>query len=205
MSDGVPFADSNSRKGVLSMLQNQHHCRRGRLQSSVLLLPAVFAALSVCPLPAQTATPGSKAHPAASPSSSANPAKTEQLTATNRSLPSIPKREHAYYDVLWGVDSLRTKAIESGELIQFSYRVLDPEKAKTLNDKANEAFLFAPELHAKLVVPSLEKVGQLRQTSSPEQGKIYWMAFSNPGGLVKKGDRVNVVIGNFHVAGLTVQ
>ena len=107
--------------------------------------------------------------------------------------------------MFWGVDSLTAKAVESGELIQFRYRVLDPARAKTLNDKNNEALLFAPDIRAKLVIPSLEKVGQLRQTSTPEEGKFYWMAFSNPGKVVKRGDRVNVVIGGFHVEGLVVE
>jgi hypothetical protein len=90
-------------------------------------------------------------------------------------------------------------------LIKFSYRILNPEKAKTLNDKNSEAFLIAPNIHAKLVIPTLEKVGQLRQASTPEQGRIYWMAFSNPGRVVKRGDRVNVSIGQFHVEGLVVE
>jgi hypothetical protein len=50
----------------------------------------------------------------------------------------------------------------------------------------------------------LEKVGQLRQSSTPIEGKVYWMAFSNKGGRVKRGDHVNVVIGNFHAEGLVV-
>jgi hypothetical protein len=132
-------------------------------------------------------------------------AKPAPTVTPNTFVPSVPRRERAYYDLFWGVDSLRAKAVESGELIQFSYRVLDPERAKVLNDKNNEAVLIAPELRAKLIIPSLEKVGQLRQTSTPEQGKRYWMAFSNPGRVVKRGDRVNVSIGKFHVDGLVVE
>jgi hypothetical protein len=56
-----------------------------------------------------------------------------------------------------------------------------------------------------LVVPSLEKVGQLRQSGTAEEGKVYWMAFSNPRRSVKPGDRVSVVIGNFHADGLVVE
>lgn len=40
--------------------------------------------------------------------------------------------------MVWGIDSLDVKWTESGEVIRFSYRVLDPEKAKVLNDKKNE-------------------------------------------------------------------
>jgi hypothetical protein len=110
-----------------------------------------------------------------------------------------------YYRSVWGVDSLSVKAAESGELIRFSYRILDPQKAKILNDKQVPAFLNSPEHRIQLVIPSLEKVGQLRQSNTPEAGRSYWMAFSNPQRSVKRGDRVNVVIGQFHADGLAVE
>lgn len=115
------------------------------------------------------------------------------------------RRANLYYSQVWGVDSLSVKSVESGELIRFNYRVLDPNKAKALNDKKSEPSLIDPQAGVKLVVPSLEKVGQLRQTSNPEAGKVYWMAFSNKGRPVKPGHHVNVVIGNFRAEGLVVQ
>ena len=114
-------------------------------------------------------------------------------------------RAGRYYSLVWGVDALTVKAVEAGELIRFSYEVLDPTKAITLNDKKLEPKLIAPDARAVLVIPSLEKVGQLRQSSTPEAGKSYWMAFSNPRRTVKRGDRVNVVIGQFHAEGLVVE
>jgi hypothetical protein len=117
----------------------------------------------------------------------------------------VSKRARQYYALIWGVDSLAVRSVESGEIIRFSYRVLDPNKAKTLNDKKSEPELIDPRAGVKLVVPSLEKVGKLRQSSTPEAGKAYWMAFSNKGRYVKPGHRVNIVIGNFHADGLVVQ
>jgi len=113
-------------------------------------------------------------------------------------------RAGKYYELVWGVDSLAVKWTESGEVIRFTYRVLDADKAKTLNDKKVEPALIDPQAQVKLVVPSMEKVGQLRQSSTPQAGKSYWMAFSNKGRLVKRGDRVNVVIGQFRADGLVV-
>ena len=113
-------------------------------------------------------------------------------------------RAGTYYELVWGVDSLILKWAESGEVIRFSYRVLDPAQAKALNDKKAEPALIDPKAGVKLVVPSLEKVGQLRQTGTPEAGKSYWMAFSNKGRLVRKGDHVDVVIGQFRAQGLIV-
>jgi hypothetical protein len=121
-----------------------------------------------------------------------------------RRLP-MPRGARDYYAALWGVDSLAVKSVESGEMIRFTYRVLDPEKAKVLNDKKNEPSLIDPRAGVSLVIPSLEKVGKLRQSSTPEAGKVYWMAFSNKGGQVKPGHHVNVVIGHFRADGLVVQ
>jgi hypothetical protein len=89
-------------------------------------------------------------------------------------------------------------------MIRFSYRVTDAQKAKALNDKKSSPSLLDEQAHVKLVVPSLEKVGELRQSATPEGGKAYWMVFSNKGRFVKPGDRVSVVIGKFRADGLVV-
>jgi hypothetical protein len=127
-----------------------------------------------------------------------------QKTSPYRSA-GVSNRQKNYNQIRWGVDSLSTKAVESGLMIRFSYRVLDAQKAMELNDKKATPFLLDETAHVKLVVPSLEKVGQLRQRSTPEVGKAYWMIFSNKEKYVKPGHRVSVVIGKFHVDGLVVQ
>jgi len=64
----------------------------------------------------------------------------------------------------------------------------------------------SPEKGLKLVIPTMDKVGQLRQAPPAiEAGKSYWMAFSNSGRQLKPGDRVDVVIGNFHARGLLIE
>lgn len=113
-------------------------------------------------------------------------------------------RAGTYYRMVWGVEGLGVKWAESGEVIRFSYRVLDADKAKILGDKKFEPSLVDPQRGVKLVVPSLENVGQLRQSAPAENGRSYWMVFSNKGRLVKQGDHVNVVIGAFHADGLVV-
>jgi len=136
-----------------------------------------------------------------------SPAPTWQPGATpaRRYQPSrFAGRAGTDYKLVWGVESLSVKLAESGEMIRFSYRVIDAGKAKTLNDKKAEPSLIDPQAGVQLVVPALEQVGQLRQSSTPEAGKSYWMAFSNKGRLVKRGDRVNVVIGHFRADGLVV-
>jgi len=172
-----------------------------------MIRSTIFAPLLLCTvLSAQSATPSTngRANPSAgqSPAQAGAPATTP---AKSRFHPDrFAGRAGEYYRLIWGVDSLSVKWTESGEVIRFSYRVLDAEKAKTLNDKKNEPSLIDPAAGVKLVVPSLEKVGQLRQSATPQAGKAYWMAFSNKGRRVKRGDHVDVVIGKFQAQGLVV-
>ena len=155
---------------------------------------AQTSAPAASPTPAARAAQGGQA--AAQPKRSAN---------TNRYRPDrFAGRAGTYYKMVWGVDSLAVKWGESGEVIRFTYRVLDADKAKVLNDKKFEPSLIDPQAGVKLVVPSMENVGQLRQSAPPENGKSYWMVFSNKGRLVKRGDHVSVVIGAFHADGLVV-
>lgn len=153
-----------------------------------------------------TTTMTAPAKPSAVGQDSGAAKNTPKVGAPTRYAPNpLSRRAELHYDMMWGVDSLRVKSAESNEVIRFTYRVLDPQKAKPLNDAKNEPSLVDPKAGVKLVVPSLEKVGKLRQSSTPELGKMYWMAFSNKGRLVKPGDRVNVVIGNFQANGLVVE
>jgi hypothetical protein len=113
-------------------------------------------------------------------------------------------RAGTYYRLVWGIEDLSVRSAESGEVIRFSYRVLDPNKARALNDKANEPTLIDPRAGVQLVVPQMDKIGQLRQSAPPEAGRAYWMAFSNKGRPVKRGDRVIVQIRQFRADGLVV-
>jgi len=117
----------------------------------------------------------------------------------------LPKSGQQFFSMMWGVDSFSVKSLEAGEIIRFSYRVLEPAKAKLLNNKKAEPALIDREAGVSLVVPTMEKVGQLRQTATQEVGKVYWMAFSNKGRKVKPGHHVSVAIGTFRVDGLVVE
>jgi hypothetical protein len=165
-----------------------------------ILLTVVLASVTVF-LPSQAQSVPGDQKPAA-PAGKSSAAVVPQRHLQNRMPPPSARQ---YYALVWGVDSLSAKSAESGEIIRFTYRVLDPQKAQALNDKKNEPSLIDPGAGVKLVVPSLEKVGKLRQSSTPEAGKVYWMAFSNKGGYVKPGHRVKVEIGQFRAEGLTVQ
>jgi hypothetical protein len=114
------------------------------------------------------------------------------------------KSKH-YYSEVWGVDKLRASYTSSGNLIKFSYRVIQPKLAKTLGEHENAPELIGIRSNAVLHIPTMEKIGQLRQMSAGEADKDYWMVFSNKGNLVKPGDEVSVIIGRFRADGLIVE
>jgi hypothetical protein len=165
-----------------------------------LILPTVLIAgfIVVFGLSAQSLQGQEDAVPAGKPAAASTPYRNQP--------PRISNREAALLEAVWGIETPTVKAVESGVILRFSFRVLDPVKAKPLNDKKLNPVLESPEKGVRLVIPSLEKVGQLRQAPEKiETGKSYWMAFSNPGRPIKPGDRVDVVIGSFHARGLSVQ
>ena len=167
-------------------------------KNGTLLKGILLASILVSAAGAQSAPANPQSVPVASPSAAAD----RQGSVRPAGFDPRAKR---YYQAIWGVDSLRVKSVESGEMIRFSYTVIDANKAKQLNDKKANPALIDERARVSLVIPTLEKVGQLRQTGTPEAGKSYWMVFSNKRIVVKPGDRVSVVIGKFRVDGLTVE
>lgn len=180
---------------------------------------ALAGLLAVGGASARSDTPPAGTAPAAQPAGegarTASPATPASRKTSTKPAPAAGAHQHyrperfagragKYYRLVWGVDDITVKWGESGEVIRFSYRVLDAGKARALNDKKNEPSLIDPQAGVSLVVPSMENVGQLRQSAPPENGKSYWMVFSNKGRLVKRGHHVNVVIGAFHADGLVV-
>jgi hypothetical protein len=83
--------------------------------------------------------------------------------------------------------------------------VLDAQKATDLFKRQIKPHLIHQKTGKVLAVPETAKLGPLRNSNIPQEGKIYWMFFGNAGKLVKSGDEVTVVIGEFRVEDLVVE
>jgi hypothetical protein len=114
-------------------------------------------------------------------------------------------RQAMIYRRILGIDDLHIRSTASGSLIRFSYRIVDAEKAKPLNDKKFTPLLVDEKTGLALQVPVMEKVGQLRQVATPQNGREYWMAFSNKGRYVSPGNHVDIVVGKFRIRDLVVE
>jgi len=109
-------------------------------------------------------------------------------------------REEAGIEVVW------VRRTAHGHMLDFRYRVTDPESAKELLKRRTTAYLVHEPSGARLGVPTMPKVGSLRQsTMEPEKGRVYFMIFDANGLRVAQGDKVAVVFGKHRFDNLTVQ
>jgi hypothetical protein len=134
-------------------------------------------------------------HPAAATPHSASPYRPA----------GVPLRAKQYYLSVWGVDNFLVRKVSSGELVRFSFRVVDSARAAVLIDHRVKPHLLDLERGVELEIPVMEQVGDLRQKGEPVANMNYWMAFSNKGDPVKVGDRVSIIIGSFRADGLPVE
>ncbi len=153
------------------------------------------------------ALPGQTVRPAASPILAVSATKPQPAGPGNLSAAKAGgwhARQGEYYKRTWGVDIVDVREVASGEMLAFRYLVLDPEKAKVLNDKRSSAYLIDRKTGARLQVPQMEKIGALRTTVTPKSGRMYWIVFANTGHMVKEDSHVDVVVGDFHAQNLVV-
>lgn len=106
---------------------------------------------------------------------------------------------------LYGIRILGVRLSAAGYMLDFRYRVLDPEKAKTLFKGNNQTYLIDHATGSKLIVPSPPKVGPLRSSRQYLADRNYFMFFANPGRLVKSGGTVTIVVGDVKFENLIVQ
>jgi len=156
-----------------------------------LILLAGLVAGSIARARADGAKPETKPVPAKEASAKAALRARRNIAATTL------KRE-------WGIESLGVHQTSAGYMLQFRYRVLNPKIAKPLFDRKIKPYLIDSATGARVIVPSPDKVGQLRNTNTPETGRTYWMLFANPAKMIKPGSRVHVHIGDFDSGSLVV-
>ena len=105
----------------------------------------------------------------------------------------------------WGVQLKPVRLTGEGLFVDFRFRVIDPEKAAPLLQKGTKPHLLDQKSGKTFQVPTT-KVGPMRASATkPKTDKDYTMLFNNPNRIVKKGDKVTVVIGDFKMENLVVE
>lgn len=105
-----------------------------------------------------------------------------------------------------GIEIVSLRHTAAGYMLDFRYRVTNPEKAASIYDRQSEAYLIDQDSGIVLGVPRTAKVGPLRQSNfEPDPERVYWMFFSNHGGHVQPGDLVTIVIGECRFENVMVE
>ena len=104
----------------------------------------------------------------------------------------------------WGVKILGIRQTAHAFLLDFRFHVFDPEKANPLIGRHAKPYMIDEESGMKLSVPNMPTVGSLRARGSVPD-RDYFIIFSNPNGIIKKGSKVTVIADDFKVEHLIVQ
>ncbi len=114
-------------------------------------------------------------------------------------------KEQLNIEEQWGLKILGVRLTANGYMLDLRYQVINSEKAFPLLDRKIKPYLIAQDTGTKLYVPDT-KVGPLRQrVANPDAEKTYFILFGNPGGLVKRGSQVTLVMGDFKAENLVVE
>jgi hypothetical protein len=102
--------------------------------------------------------------------------------------PSVTAAEKA------GVEVVSLRRTAEGRMLDFRFRVLDPEKASPVLLRSTPAYLVDEATGATLEITET-RMGKMRQnTWKPEKGRVYWMLFQTAGRRLAPGDKATVVI-----------
>ena len=121
----------------------------------------------------------------------------EGIAESERPRPSLEEQ--------WGVRIESIRLTAGDHMIDFRYRVINPEKARPLFARTTKPYLLEQASGAKTEVPNMPKVGPLRNSNEPEANKVYWMFFGNMNKQLKSGAKVTVVIGDYRTETLTLE
>jgi hypothetical protein len=104
----------------------------------------------------------------------------------------------------WGVKILGIRQTANAYLLDFRFHVIDLEKANPLIGRHAKPYIIDEASGLKFSVPNMPKVGSLRAKGN-EPDRDYFILFSNPNRIVRKGSWVTIIADDFKVEHLVVQ
>jgi hypothetical protein len=122
--------------------------------------------------------------------------------------PAVSAVEFHEIDMLadWGIEPVHLRFTAAGYMIEFRYKVIDPEKATVLSHNKIYPRLKAMKSRARLVVPYFPTTGFAKSHRKfLKAGKNYVAIFSNENRHLLPGDEARVQIDDAQSAVMTVE
>lgn len=165
-------------------------------------LRSLFLLLSLgCAACAQV--PSSNA-PASAPVATTHPAGHADAAIEVQPLP--PDSDRQRQDETFGLHFESLRVSGDGLLLDFRYRVTDPDKAMHVVNRQTRPVIIDPVSKMELQVPHAQNIGTLRQMGSKLiRGRRYTALFANPGKIIKSGSKVSIVMGSFRLDNVVVE
>jgi hypothetical protein len=180
----------NKKRGETVINDNQDKTQKGRLfKSSGYLVIALILTVASLYLSSCTTTNSAKSED-------------QEENLQDRVI------EQGSLEEAWGIEVLGIRLSAVGYMLDFRYKVIDPEKAAPLLNRKSKTFLIDEASGTTVQVPAPAKIGPLRQTvknNLPTAGRTYMVIFANPGMFIESGSKVTVAIGDFRAESLIVQ
>jgi len=116
---------------------------------------------------------------------------------------SIDKQQKVFDEL--GIYVVSCRLSSSGYMVDFRYKVIDPNKAAPLFTNKTDPHIIDQATGAMFIVPNPPKVGKLRTTRQPKKDKIYFMFFANPGKYIKPDNKLTFVCGQHKIEDVVVR
>jgi hypothetical protein len=166
------------------------------------------------------------ANPAIAAAASAAPAATAGPAPAATSAIAVAPVPSTALEKQWGIQVTRVELTAGDSVLDLCYKVTAPEKTALLYDSETSAYLIDQASGAKILMgvpPQEERTLPPRSRARsaalmmneagafppvPNRltaGKTYFVLVPNPGGIVKRGNKVAVILGNFKSNDLTVE
>ena len=105
-----------------------------------------------------------------------------------------------------GIKPVAIRLTAAGTMVDFRYSVLDSRKSLPMFSRKTKTFLVEQASGEQFPMPADTKLGPLRSSSrEPLVGREYFIFFMNPGGVLKHGSKVAVVVGDMKIENLTIE
>lgn len=167
----------------------------------------VVTILGVLLAGAPTRAVGQERYPAAAAASVRPSPSAGEISVLAAASPKKPLRatDRESLEAQWGIQIESLRLTAGGYMLDFRYRVVNAEKAAPLFERKTKPVLKDEASGAVLMVPTPPKIGALRSSNDPKEGRTYFAFFGNPGRFLARNRKVTITIGEFSVSGLTVR
>jgi hypothetical protein len=113
----------------------------------------------------------------------------------------IAQASQSAFEEATGVQLVRIAVTAGGGMLDLRYRVLDPDKAIVVHDKQKPPTIIDESSGKSTSRPWMPH----HSNKDLKSARTYYELIVNPGGIIRRGDRVTLVVGETRLAHVIVQ